>query len=649
MSESLLCLLTEDLLVRVLHHLHSDADRKSWRLVCKHLNRVESITRTTIRILRIEFLLALLHKFRNIQELDLSLCPRIDDGAVKVMLSQESPGWTRGLKRLVLSRATGLGHSGLEQLVRACPLLEAVDVSHCWGFGDREAAAISCGTRLREVNMDKCLGVTDIGLARIAVGCSRLERLSLKWCFEISDLGVDLLCKKCFYLKVLDVSYLKSWSSILATLESVEVTSESLRSIASLLYLEVLVMVGCSLVDDVGLRYLENGCPLLKTIDVSRCNCISSSGLISLVSGHVDLVQIGELSGPLVHCLKNLEQLSAIRIDGVRVSDFFLQTIGKNCKFIVELGLSKCIGVTNMGILHLVSGCGSLKILDLTCCRSITDAAISTIADSCPDLVCLRLESCDMVTENCIYHLGSNCLLLEELDLTDCSGINDIALKYLSGCSELVRLKLGLCTNISDIGLSQIAYNCRKMAELDLYRCVYIGDDGLAALASGCKKLMKLNVSYCNRITDKGMEYLSHLGELSELEMRGLSNVTSIGIKAVALSCKRLADLDLKHCEKIDDSGFWALAFYSQNLRQINLSNCNVSDVVLCLMMGNLKRLQDAKLVHLFKVTVKGVEHALRACCGRIKKVKLHSSLRFLIAPEILDTFQARGCKVRWD
>ncbi|XP_072075377.1 F-box/LRR-repeat protein 3 isoform X4 [Arachis hypogaea] len=433
------------------------------------------------------------------------------------------------------------------------------------------------------------------------------------------------------------------------------VTSKSLRSIASLLNLEVLVMVGCSLVDDVGLRYLENGCPLLKTIDVSRCNCISSSGLISLVSGHVDLVQIAagyclsELSGPLVHCLKNLEQLSVIRIDGVQVSDFFLQTIGKNCKFIVELGLSKCIGVTNMGILHLVSGCGSLKILDLTCCRSITDAAISTIADTCPDLVCLRLESCDMVTENCIYHLGSSCLLLEELDLTDCSGINDIALKYLSGCSELVRLKLGLCTNISNIGLSQIAYNCRKMAELDLYRCVYIGDDGLAALASGCKKLMKLNVSYCNRITDKGMEYLSHLGELSELEMRGLSNVTSIGIKAVALSCKRLADLDLKHCEKIDDSGFWALAFYSQNLRQINLSNCNVSDVVLCLMMGNLKRLQDAKLVHLFKVTVKGMELALRACCGRIKKVKLHSSLRFLISSEILDTFQAQGCKVRWD
>jgi F-box/leucine-rich repeat protein 2/20 len=94
-------------------------------------------------------------------------------------------------------------------LIRACPLLEAVDVSHCCGYGDREASALSCAVRLKELNMDKCLGVTDIGLAKIAVGCSRLESLSLKWCLEISDLGIDLLSKKCLELKFLDVSYLK--------------------------------------------------------------------------------------------------------------------------------------------------------------------------------------------------------------------------------------------------------------------------------------------------------------------------------------------------------------------------------------------------------------------------------------------------------
>jgi F-box and leucine-rich repeat protein 2/20 len=100
--------------------------------------------------------------------------------------------------------------------------------------------------------------------------------------------------------------------------------------------------------------------------------------------------------------------------------------------------------------------------------------------------------------------------------------------------------------------------------------CVRIGDDGLAALTTGCNKLAMLNLAYCNRITDAGLKCISNLGELSDFELRGLSNITSIGIKAVAVSCKRLANLDLKHCEKLDDTGFRALAFYSQNLLQVS-------------------------------------------------------------------------------
>lgn len=80
-------------------------------------------------------------------------------------------------------------------------------------------------------------------------------------------------------------------------------------------------------------------------------------------------------------------------------------------------------------------------------------------------------------------------------------------------------------------------------------------------------------MSYCNRITDRGMEYISNLDELCDLEMRGLVNITSMGIKQVAVNCRRLADLDLKHCGGIDDSGFCAIAFYSQNLRQVSLNS----------------------------------------------------------------------------
>ncbi|KAL5186788.1 F-box/LRR-repeat protein 3 [Glycine soja] len=165
----------------------------------------------------------------------------------------------------------------------------------------------------------------------------------------------------------------------------------------------------------------------------------------------------------------NLKQLRIITIDGVRVFDFILQTMGTNCKLLVELGFSKCVGVTNRGIVHIVSTYGYL-MLDLTCCQFISHAAMSTIADCCPNLVCLKLECCDMVTENSLYQLGLNCSLLEELDLTDCSSVDGIALRYLSRFLKLVRFKLGLCTNISDIGLTHIASNCPKMTELDLYR-----------------------------------------------------------------------------------------------------------------------------------------------------------------------------------
>lgn len=107
-------------------------------------------------------------------------------------------------------------------------------------------------------------------------------------------------------------------------------------------------------------------------------------------------------------------------------------------------------------------------------------------------------------------------------------------------------------------------------------RCTNIGDDGLAALAGGCQKIRKLNLSYCIEITDKGMERLSKLVELFDLELRGLHKITGGGLTALASGCKKLAELDLKHCESIDDSGFWSLAYYSRNLQQVLLltNNC---------------------------------------------------------------------------
>ncbi|GAB2277373.1 hypothetical protein Dimus_012076 [Dionaea muscipula] len=171
----------------------------------------------------------------------------------------------------------------------------------------------------------------------------------------------------------------------------------------------------------------------------------------------------------------------------------------------------------------------------------------------------------------------------------------------------------------------------------------------MAAVSIGCKKLKKLNISYCNLLTDRGMEYIGRLKDLSELELRGLKSITAVGLTAVAAGCKSLSNLDLKHCESIQDVGFWAVACYLKNMRQINLSYCTISDVALCMVMSNLTCLQDAKLVNLTNASIEGYELALKACCGRLKKVKMLASLKFLISTELLQTLVASGCRIRWD
>ncbi|KAG8390970.1 hypothetical protein BUALT_Bualt01G0138800 [Buddleja alternifolia] len=636
----ILTLLSDDLLFKILSLLAADDhfDRKSFRSTCKTFYRLDSLHRTHLRLLRPEFLSSLLSKLPNIVSLDLSACPRIDDAS---MISSAAATLT-WIKHLSLSRCTGLRSQGLEMLAKKCLHLESLDVSYCLGFGDLEAAAVSCAAGLRDLRLDKCLNISDVGLAKVAVGCPKLHRLSLKWCFHITDIGIQLVSNKCAQLNHLDISYLK-------------VTSESLRWIGRMERVEVLQMVGCGLVDDLGLDYIGKGCPSLQVLDISMCDKFSLSALNSVIKGHNSLLQLhasycfSELPMTFDNQFKDLKKLKVLRIDGARVSDSTFKIIGKSCRFLAEIGLGKCRGVTDTGIMQLVCGCVNLKVLNLTCCNRITDLAILAIGESCKDLLCLKLECCDLLGERSFDYLGSHCFLLQEIDLTDCSGLNDKGLKYLSACSELLSLKLGLCTNISDKGLSYVASNCVKLRELDLYRCVEIGDNCLAALSCGCQKLQKLILSYCDRVTDRGMECLSFLKELSDLELRCLPNITGSGLRKLAAGCRGLTELDLKNCDNIDDSGFWALAYYSRNLQQINLSGCAISDVGLCMVMGNLTRLQDAKLVNIVNVTVNGFELALRASCVRLKKVKLLASFKRQLTPEIIQILETRGCKIRWD
>ncbi|KAF3795745.1 F-box/LRR-repeat protein 3 [Nymphaea thermarum] len=628
-SPKVLSFLLDDILLKILEKVE---DKKTWRLVCRDFLKIEAVSRKSIRILRPEVLPRVLGICSGLEHLDLSVCPRLTNEVIYRVRSDL-------LRSVNLSRATRIDCRGLEALANRCPNLEEIDLSYCCRFSDSEAAALSFAPNLRRVTLVKCLKITDIGLVRIAVGCSKLCLLNLKWCRLITDLGVEFVVTKCKDLTFLDISYLS-------------VTNKCLRSIACANKLEVLTMVGCMMVDDNGLNCLRNRGSSLQKIDVSRCRNISTLGVISFLKGNKRVQELGagyclnDFTCQLLSKMTDLKYLTAIRLDAWELYPEFLGNISRNCQCLSEIGLSKCAGVTDEGINNLTEHCKDLRVLDITCCHELTDAALAAIAHSCKNLRCLKMESCGLFTEKGLEKIGADRSFLHELDLTDCS-IDDVSLKHISKCRELQILKLGLCIDISDKGIACIGSSCKDLQELDLYRCVGISDDGLAALATGCKKLERINICYCIEITDIGLKHIANLSKLWELEMRGLIRVTCLGMAEMAHGFTSLAQLDIKRCYAITDRAIWALVQNSLNLRQINISYCRISDGALYALFSRLKCLQDVKMVHLTHVSLDGFRLALRAS-DSVQKIKLLEGLKYLLPLDLIHKLQSRGCKIRW-
>lgn len=102
-----------------------------------------------------------------------------------------------------------------------------------------------------------------------------------------------------------------------------------------------------------------------------------------------------------------------------------------------------------------------------------------------------------------------------------------------------------------------------------LFRSAGVTDSGILAIARGCPGLEMINIAYCKEITDNSLISLSKCPKLNTLESRGCPLVTSLGLAAIAVGCKRLMKLDIKKCHNIDDTWMIPFAHFSQNLRQV--------------------------------------------------------------------------------
>ena len=134
----------------------------------------------------------------------------------------------------------------------------------------------------RSLNLRGCRKITDSGVAALAIGCKRLQVLSVASCNLVTDESVKLLAEHCVGMRSLNLSMVS------------KLTDESVQSFG--LHsnkLQALNLAGCKLVSEVGICSIADSCRALQVLNVTGCEMVTQNGLNNLCEG-LSYVQLAE-------------------------------------------------------------------------------------------------------------------------------------------------------------------------------------------------------------------------------------------------------------------------------------------------------------------------------------------------------------------
>ncbi|KAL2979806.1 hypothetical protein AAZX31_13G193400 [Glycine max] len=474
-------LLPDELLIEIFRRLDSKSNRDASSLVCTRWLRLERLTRAAIRIgasgspdLLIHLLAA---RFSNITTV------HIDE-----RLSVSIPAH--------LGRRRSSGNSSVK--------LHDVNDKH--------------GSASDQSDLDS-LCLSDSGLASLAEGFPKLEKLRLIWCSNVTSEGLSSLARKCTSLKSLDLQ-------------------------------------GCY-VGDQGLAAIGQCCKQLEDLNLRFCEGLTDNGLVELALG------VG-------NALKSLGVAACAKI-----TDVSMEVVGSQCRSLETLSLDSEF-IHNKGVLAVIKGCPHLKVLKLQCIN-LTDDTLNVAGTSCLSLELLALYSFQRFTDKGLCAIGNGCKKLKNLTLSDCYFLSDKGLEVIAtGCKELTHLEVNGCHNIGTLGLESVGKSCQHLSELALLYCQRIGDAGLVQVGQGCKFLQALQLVDCSSIGDEAMcGIASGCRNLKKLHIRRCYEIGNKGIIAVGEKCKLLTDLSIRFCDRVGDRALIAIA-EGCSLHYLNVSGCHL-------------------------------------------------------------------------
>ncbi|CAL5183836.1 unnamed protein product [Lathyrus oleraceus] len=574
--------LPDELIVEIFRRLDSKSSRDSCSLVCNRWLRLERLTRSSIRIGATGspdlFVQLLASRFSNVTAV------HIDE-------------------RLSISLPVQLGRRRVTGENSPASSLKLRYVNHKNGSSSEDSDFDS-------------LCLSDTGLAALADGFPKLEKLRLIWCSNVTSHGLSSLAWKCVYLKALD-------------LQGCYVGDQGLAAVGQCCkQLEDLNLRFCEGLTDKGLVELAIGVgKSLKSLGVAACAKITDISM-EAVASHCGSLETLSLDSEFIHnqgvlaVAKGCPYLKSLKLQCINLTDDALKAVGVSCLSLELLALYSFQRFTDKGLRAIGKGCKKLKNLTLSDCYFLSDKGLEAIAIGCKELTHLEVNGCHNIGTLGLESVGKSCQHLSELALLYCQRIGDLGLLQVGkGCQFLQALHLVDCSSIGDEAMCGIAAGCTNLKKLHIRRCYEIGNKGIIAVGDNCKSLTDLSIRFCDRVGDGALIAIAEGCSLHYLNVSGCHQIGDAGLIAVARGSPQLCYLDVSVLQTLGDMAMAELGENCPLLKEIVISHCRqITDVGLAHLVKSCTLLESCHMVYCSSITSAGVATVVSSC-PNIKKV----------------------------
>eukprot|EP01034_Spumella_vulgaris_P025840 gene25840-32337_t len=282
----------------------------------------------------------------KLTQLDLGRCPKITDGAIRLILGQCST-----LEVLDLHLCPLVTDQGIEFVVSRNHNIRTINLACDMRLGDASLFAISKHCPHFEAANFNGLCITDESVIAIAQNCPKIVRLTLKLNPRITDASIEAIAKyvpdfQLIGLGSLSTGQVGEHNGIHIGFAS-QVTATSLDIlINSCAKMHTFDLSNCSDIDGT-VRLVAERCPLLKRLFISKSGNVSEETFLSVTKGRPELTYV-EASGCV--CL----------------TDATLSSLAEHCPKLVWLDISST-KITIVGVLSIAKFAKVISILNVDC------------------------------------------------------------------------------------------------------------------------------------------------------------------------------------------------------------------------------------------------------------------------------------------